>query len=272
MKTNLLLITIISFISCNTPRYIYSPAPPNITYFQKKGDGKVTVYYSGGDNYTGVNASNQLNNGLDIQSAYALSNHFFVEANLYKRSERECFNNENNIFDTSTVNYLRHITDFGGGYYVSLNKKKTITYSTILLLGFGKFAIDDYGLKNGVTYKRYFNNNVSKISWLGGFNFITTPNFKLSFMGRFSWLNYGNTTTNYSTSELSSLHLDNISNTTLCFYEPTFNLQFGFKKLPGILIDISTTSCSNQEKIGASREWNSSIGLTFELQRIFPKK
>lgn len=36
----------ITFTSCTTNRYIYSASPANNPYFTKKGDSKLTGYYS----------------------------------------------------------------------------------------------------------------------------------------------------------------------------------------------------------------------------------
>jgi len=49
-KENLIASAIVMafFFSCNTPRYIYSPSPPNNPYFKEKGDSKLAAYYSSG--------------------------------------------------------------------------------------------------------------------------------------------------------------------------------------------------------------------------------
>lgn len=66
------IIIVVLLSACNTPRYIYSPSPPNNPYFKEKGDSRLAAYYSsGGDNNI---LTGEKKDGFDLQAAYAISN------------------------------------------------------------------------------------------------------------------------------------------------------------------------------------------------------
>ncbi len=69
-----LLIAIPIFSSCSTYRYIYSASPANTPYFTKKGESKLTGYYSGSSENR---LTDKYAHGYDLQGAYALSDHSF---------------------------------------------------------------------------------------------------------------------------------------------------------------------------------------------------
>jgi hypothetical protein len=77
-KLMLLPIITIAFFSCRTPRFIYSPAPPNNPYFREKGESKLAAYYSVGADDD--ESAEEYNEGFDLQAAFAISNHFALTA------------------------------------------------------------------------------------------------------------------------------------------------------------------------------------------------
>ena len=67
--------------SCYTPRYVYSPSAHNVPLFSKKNDSKIAANYS--SNLSLANSSENENDsyGFDLQGAYAISDHWALQAN-----------------------------------------------------------------------------------------------------------------------------------------------------------------------------------------------
>src|SRR6188474_2639221 len=105
----------IIMISCRTPRFIYSPAPPNNPYFREKGESKIAAYYSTAADENDL--QQEYNDGLDLQAAYAVSDHFALTADYFKRNEKDVFKDyDRSLFDSSVIRYDRNLTNFGAGY------------------------------------------------------------------------------------------------------------------------------------------------------------
>ena len=87
-------IAVICCCSCSSPRFIYSPSPPNNPYFKETGDSKLAAYYSsGGDDNKNTGHKN---NGLDLQAAYAISDHWALTAGFLK-GQKETFTRQSGI-------------------------------------------------------------------------------------------------------------------------------------------------------------------------------
>src|SRR5690625_4473821 len=120
MKQNRLLLILgrailTGLASCKTNRYIYKSSKPNVPFFGEKGDADASA---------SIGAS-----GVDVQGAYAISDHFAVTgaASLGIGEEQD---EEKSIRDSvATVNYHRNDFEIGVGYFVTLNPSKTITFN-----------------------------------------------------------------------------------------------------------------------------------------------
>ncbi len=271
-----LLALVTTLASCRTQRYVYAPSPPNISYFKQKGDFKLTAFYSNGDN--GINNANQQiilpvkksNDGFDIQSAYAFSNHWACMLSFFQRKEVDAYGINGNIFDTSLVNYKRKLTEFGIGYFFPLNKSKTITYNIYGGVAVGSFSFIDAGTdKNSVAYSHYFENKITKPFLQGGFNFMPSKYIRFSFTGKFSFVHFSNNNTSYSSVEQQYFYLDKISDNTLTFFEPTFNLQLGIPKADFLKLEMGITASSGLPTYyPAVRGFNASIGLSLNFSAL----
>jgi hypothetical protein len=271
-------LLLLGFFSCKTQRYIYAPTAPNIPYFTEKGNSKLSVLYSEGSN--GVNNINQQiilpeekkNNGLDIQAAYAISNQFALISNYATRAEYDTYGKDYNIFDTSFNKYKRFCFDVGAGFFIPLNKRKTLTYNIYGGLGLGNFKITDNGFKGGLPYERIYKSNTIKYFLQGGFNFMPSPYFRFSFSGKFSFVHFQQSETSYTNSEIQYFYFDKISNNTITFFEPTFNMQLGVPKVQWLKIEGSLYSCSGlPNDYPAVRGIGGSIGLTVDINQLFKK-
>lgn len=270
------LVMAIAFCySCNTPRFVYSPSPPNNPYFKEKGESKLSAYYSsGGDDNK---RTGHKNNGFDLQAAYALSNNWALTAGFFDRKEKDVYQYGNyNYFDSSVVSYKRNITDFGGGYFISLDKRRSVFFAIYGGLGFGKFSFTDNGIdKARVNYTRFHNSAVTKWFVQPSLNLIASDYFRASFIAKFSFLHYGNISTSYTTDELQFYWLDKIKNKTVSYVEPAFNMQFGVPPVDWVKVEGGFTFSSDpfykNSQIQA-RGFNASIGLSFDFTKLRKKQ
>jgi hypothetical protein len=275
---NLILFSFvcIAIASCRTPRYIYSPAPPNNPYFREKGESKLAAYYS-----TGADANeltSEYNNGFDLQAAYAVSNHFALTADYFKRSEKDAiYEYDRTYFDTSLIRYKRNLTSFGLGYFTSLTKDKKISMNVFGGLGFGKYSFNDNGFNNGTPYSRYYSSDMSKWYIQSSINFFIGDYFRTGLIGKASFVNFKNISTSYTLDELKYLDLDRVPGRTLTFFEPTWNIQVTFKNINWFYLDGGITISSDPFTYNRNyndglnldaRNFNASIGISLDLSKI----
>lgn len=80
----------ILFLSCYTPRYVYSPPAQNVATLTQKGDSRLAILYStnAGSNNEIVEIGKATSNGLDVHSAYAISNHVITQFNFFTETSK----------------------------------------------------------------------------------------------------------------------------------------------------------------------------------------
>ncbi len=267
-----LFVICVALTSCRTPRFIYSPAPPNNPYFREKGESKLAAYYSTAASENDL--QDEYNDGLDLQAAYAVSDHWAFTADYFKRNEKDVFSNYNrNFFDSSIIRYDRHLVNFGTGYFMPITNDKKIMFNIYGGLGFGKYSFTDNGFDNGVNYSRYYNGDISKWYLQSSINFFV-KNFRTGLIGKVSAVHYGDVLTSYSPAELEYYDLHLLPGKTLSFFEATWNMQLTFNKLNWLYLDGGFTFCSepfdNEINLEA-RNFNASIGLSIDLSKMNKK-
>ena len=176
---NKILISLVVFAlsSCSTYRYIYSASPANNPYFTKKGESKLTGYYSGAGNSSRLEKAD----GFDLHAAYAIGDHWAVTTGYFNRRERDTYNysRNNTPFDSSVINYKRNLFDIGAGYFLTLNPKKTITFNLYGGMATGKFSFEDNGTNNGANYNRFHSSDISKWYFQPSINFMPGKYFRI---------------------------------------------------------------------------------------------
>jgi len=284
-KLTPVLLLLVVLCSCETHRYIYSPAPANNPYFNGKNQSKLAAYLSGGDGERkGFDSSSRIkpkNRGFDLQAAYSITDHFAITADYFKRTERDIYikTPENDVFsyfDSSVVNYNRKLWNMGVGYFTALDKRKTITFNFYGGIGFGKFSLIDNGADAAQAYTRNHNTDITKWYIQPSIHFMPERYFSIGLVTKFSFVHYGNISTTYTASEQNYYSLDWLPGRTLSFFEPTLNIQAGSARLDWLKIEGSFCSTpldpatpSNRLK---TRGWNASIGLVFDLTRLKKSK
>jgi hypothetical protein len=270
-----LLISMVVLYSCQPPRYIYTAAPPNNPYFRQKGESKVAAYYSTSSSENEL--EDEYDNGMDLQAALALSDHWALTADYFKRDEKQVATDADEpLFQNATIRYDRKITSFGTGYFMPVNPKKTIVFNTYGGIGFGDFSFDDYGLNNGVNYSRFYKNNITKWYVQPSVNFFAGQYFRSGFITKFSWVRYRSQVTNYTPAELDYLGLTLLRRTTLSFLEITFDFQVTFEQMKWMHFDAGFTICSDpairKTTNLEARNLNASIGLSFDFSKMIKSK
>ena len=260
-------------ISCRTPRFIYSPAPPNNPYFREKGESKLAAYYSTAASENDL--QDEYSDGLDLQAAYAVSDHWALTADYFKRNEKDVFFDYNqSFFDSSIIRYERHLANFGAGYFMPVTKDKEIMFNVFGGLGFGKFSFTDNGFDNNVGYSRYYNSDMSKWYIQPSINFFPGKYFRTALIGKASWVHYSDVSTSYTPAELEYYDLDLLPGKTLSFFEATWNMQLTFPKMNWLYLDGGLTICSepfdNAINLEA-RNFNASIGLSIDFSKMKKK-
>ena len=266
----LILLLVVVFSSCRTYRHVYSPSPANNPFFNSKGDAQLAAYYSGGSGTQGEGIRDK-NEGFDIQGAYAVGKHFAITGSYFFRKERDLCPED--IFDTSTVDYRRNLADIGAGFFIPMNENENIFFNVYGGLGFGKFSIRDVGLKGALPYTRYHNANVKKWFLQSSFNFLTDETFAFGINLKFSFLRFGNISTNYEMEEQAYFSLDRLDKRTFTVFEPSMNAAYRIPGMDWLKVEGAFGfAASYSEQNALSRSLNGSIGLVFDVGSLSWKK
>jgi hypothetical protein len=277
MKKNrsvlILLFVSLIFMSCRTPKYyIYAPSPPVNPFFKEKGDSKLSAYLSGG-------SGNHIP-GADLQAGYAITKNIAVTGAYFSRREKDKYysGGNNNTWTDSLVNrYRRAMGEVGAGYFRKVNYRGNATINIYGGYSWGTFSFKETGTGNGMgAYTRTHEADIRKWYIQPSIHFTRGRVFRLGIVTRFSFVNYGNIKTDFSTTELSDRTLNQFADRTHLFIEPTVNMQFAFPQ-PWLKLDMGITVCPIYDN---SYEYNelrhraltASIGLTFDLGKIEGKK
>jgi hypothetical protein len=244
---------------------------PNNPYFTEEGQSKLGVYYSAGGDHNPKDG--EKNRGFEIQGAYAISNNWALTAGYFNRRERDIYSQyEYNFFDSSIVNYKRNLVDVGGGYFLPLDRQKTVSINLFGGIALGRFSFTDRGVdKSGVDYNRFHNSNIVKWYAQPSINAMPVKYFRASFIFKLSFVQYGKIATSYTSDELQYFYLDRLKNKTLFYFEPAFNMQLGIPGCDWMKIDggvnFSSDPYRGNSKIQA-RSFNASIGLSFDFSTL----
>jgi hypothetical protein len=267
----------ITLASCYTPRYMYSPNATNVPNLTAKGDSKLAAYYSFGNkgrrDLPGDEPQKEFRNrGLDLQAAYALSNHVGVLFNHSIRSEINSGSFEN-IIDSAVIRYKRRLTEFGLGYFGRFNKSKSL-FQVFVGYSFGQSNFTDAGKdRSNVYYNRYHQADISKIFLQPAIQADISPNFTTSFVNRFNFVFFNNIRTDYTPQEQVNYLLDQVEGRTTVFWEPSIINNFGIKELPGLRFELQIGFASLvSRKFLDYRTLNISIGTMADLRKLFAKK
>jgi hypothetical protein len=269
-----LLAACILFSSCYTPRYVYSPAAHNVPVLVKKGDSKLAVNYSVNfaDNTVKENvAVKGKARGFDLQGAYAFSNHWAAQLNYMHRTEKNAGDFDNNLLDSTVIDYRRRLTEMGIGYFHKLDENGHVLFQLFAGAGLGKFGFTDDGRDHtGVYRSRYHQMHITKLFIQPAVMVRSKDNFAASLSSRHSVIYFRNIHTDYTAAELDNYTLSNLNDRPRVFWEPALINNFGFKKLPGIRMEVQLGfSFLMSGRFVDYRSSNVSAGLLADLPKLF---
>ncbi len=258
--------SILIIVSCNTPRYIYSPTAHHVPVLTKKGDSKLGAVYStnavGQEKQDGVEIDNR-SRGYDLHGAVAITDNFAIQASHFYRCEKS----EGGI-DSTIVKYKRNLTELGLGYYLPVNDNRNVFFQVFAGAGLGRFSFTD----NDRFGSYYHQANITKIYLQPAILFKTKGSFTTSIALRLSSINYSNIKTNYTAIQLSNYYLDDLNNRAKIFFEPATVSSFGFKNVPGLRFEIQGgLSFLMARNYVDYRKFNFSIGTWVDVGALFIK-
>ena len=275
MKNFIAFCLLLIIAGCYTPRYVYSPPAQNVATLTQKGESKLAILYSTnmGSNNDVEQHGNAYSSGIDIHTAYAISNHIISQFNFYYRSEQNSNDNSNNT-SPEIIRYKRNLCEFAFGYFTAMNASKKSYFYILGGAGMGNFRFKDYGFNGNATYFRNFHEApVFKFSIQPALFYKLGKRFSQSFASKFSFLDFKNIKTSYNDQELDLYKLKDLEKGLVSFWEPALVLNYHFKKLPYLQLEgqIGASFLLNQKFVD-TRTFNASIGVSADIARWILRK
>lgn len=257
-----LLILLLPACRTVNPRYINAPNIYSPTYFTQKGDKKISVSGTFGSE-TSEKIDNSGKNestthwGVSGQGAYALSNKFYVKLGGYLYRDKDKFAFNDMILDRTnfiavatptptTMKYKRSAVEAGLGYFVPITDSKVLYFSPSMTASFGKFASSLFDRENTSKQPYFFDASFQKVTISPEFQFFITPYVRASFDVKYALMRYKNTSSSYPDGDEARLSLDWLTHRKILgFFEPSMNLQFGFKKADWLKLDLGMHFATN---------------------------
>lgn len=269
-KTILVFFVSLTLFSCYTPRYVYSPPTQNIPALYKKNDLEFSGFYAGSVNT--FKTKDNYNQGFDIQSAWAVDNHFAIMLNESARWERNSGNDSYYPGDSSLLSYSQNFIELGAAYYSSPknNPKMLLQVFGGAALGISKIS-DDY-VSNSLQTNKYHDANVTKVFVQPALLYSPLKNFLTTLSSRFTAAIFTHIHTNYTPSELDNYNLDSLTVSPVFFWEPAVSYTIGFKKLPIKLRIQGSISILLNHRFVEHRSSNIGFGIISDFSRKNNKK
>ncbi|MBI2731244.1 MAG: hypothetical protein HYX40_10905 [Sphingobacteriales bacterium] len=205
-------------------------------------------------------------------AAYAVTNHIAITGSIHNRNEVNFYKAYRvSPFDTSFVYYKRREWEAGLGYFMTLNKSKTVMINFYSGIGNGTYKVTDTGFVNSVRYQRIHTSAPFKFYFQPSLNFVF-PSARIGAICRVNVIKFNNVITNYTSDELVSFHLDGLNNKVLVFPEIGINFVIRLPQWPWVAVEGQTSVNFNDDAYYRSRTFNASAGLLIEPFELLKKK
>lgn len=249
--------------ACYSPRYVYSPPTQNIPSLNKKNDLELSAFYAGSIN--AFEEKGNHNRGFDLQTAWAVSNHFAVMLNESARWEMNGGNDSFFPSDSSLLSYKRNFTEVGAGYFTSAGNNKKMQFQVFGGAAFGSSKIFDDFISNNVQVNKYHYSSVTKVFIQPALMYSPFKTFSTALSSRFTEVLFTHIRTNYTSSELDNYLLDSIGVSPVFFWEPAVCYTFGFKNFPVKFELQGSISILINHRFVEHRDGNLGIGLIYNF-------
>ena len=263
--------------SCDTARFIqHTPTLANTGQHTDEGQLHGKVLYSSGSssvNSVDLNSTDnpyQLIQGLQLQGSYSFRKKMAFQLSHMYSAEK----GGSDISGQKTViyRYKRNVTEAGISFFDNIDPQQHLFVELAGGLGFGKYNATEISslLAPG---GRFYDHNVFKV-YLQPAMYATSKNFGLALGFKFSSVNFGNISTNYSSDERTDRFITTASSlhTTTMDYFMKGNLFLN--KLPwlGLNAEFLWSTDLGKNFSGAQNDWNTGIGLAFRFDYLSKKK
>jgi hypothetical protein len=190
----ILLMPVIAILlnACSAYKYVYSPVSTNLLQLDEKKDIKVAANYAvAGDLFTS-GTQRQIPNGLDIQSAFALSDKVAIKLDGFYKWE----NNESTNNDIINIKYKKRGIELSGGYYNLSDKKKTSKFGLYFGVGYGKLDLKERNIN--IPSANYFHSmHYAKLFFQPSFSIRVNKNYTTTLAAKLSGFKFYNIKTDY---------------------------------------------------------------------------
>ncbi len=213
----LVIIYLLIFNACS----VYTPNSVHMPLFTEKGQ---------------VSAGVHANQGLNLQGAYAITDHVGVMANYMR------VNNEVDT-DETTREGNGNLTEIGLGYFTETGSK------TVFEL-YGGAGIGDVDITKSIPSgsSRTFYTKATRIFFQPSFGYVS-PNFEIGLSGRMAFVNYRDIESSYTAEDLAADHFVDIDSPTWIFFEPALTIRGGIENLK-VQLQVGKSFKLNKEELG----------------------
>jgi hypothetical protein len=237
MKIILYLFLIVSSTSCVAKKFVYTPSSANLIQLDSSKDFKVAINYAtAGSLSFGNDKENKSNNGIDLQTAYAINNKIAVKLDGFSKWETNAtsFINSNSITKTDRLTYQKKELSLSIGYYKLVNSSSSF-FQLFLGLASGSNKLQEL-FTDTASSSNFHNMNYTKIFFQPSFSLKINQNFTSTLAAKFSLVNYNNIQTDYK--DLSKEILGYIDTKPSFFGDIILQNEFGFTSIKPVRFQI----------------------------------
>lgn len=271
------LSCISALIACTAPKYVFSPSTANLLQLDKQGEIKVAANYAEASPllFSDLNHSSE---GLDIQSAYAITKRAGLKADVYSKWESNESIAELNGMPRDNIKYKKRGIEISGGYYNFSKKQASSKFQLFAGVGAGKFSFEQT-YNSGTLKMNYHSMNYFKYFLQPSLIAIKKKNYSLDFAARMSLLHFNNIKTDYA--DLTTEPLGYIDSKPSIFADFIIRHEFGFTKLHGVRFQVQNgltnllSDFSSNEPDGFKNiqyDYNDrwmAVGIILDMKKLF---
>lgn len=216
-------------LSCTAVKYAYTPATANLLQVEGKNDFKAALNFATASSpYGGVGT--KYSNGIDIQTAYAISERIVVKADGYFKGEQNQTAATQNGYPDESIKYKKQGIEMSIGCNNFSKNQKRSAFQFFGGLGTGKFSFT--GKYNNGNSNNHHSMNYFKAFLQPSYTFFVTEKYDISVGSKLNMLQFSKVATDYS--DILTEPLGYIDRKPNFFVDVVMQHQFGFSKLPAL--------------------------------------
>ena len=228
--------------SCVSIAPSYAPNTQNVTLFQEKGDAKLSA---------GLSRGEEVSKALELQSAYAITNHIGIMANFYRYKRV----NRADLFE------------LGAGYFLPLTKN--VVFESYGGISYAQFtsrisSIEPLGNNEFLTKNYYYSRDFTRYFIQPAIGF-KSKLIEIAFSTRLAALNYRRLKISEDSYQNSSSLSSQMLPSSHFLIEPALTIRFGWNH-----IKLQAQLGRSFHLLGDSfpmEVWNANIGAYFSLSK-----